>query len=258
MRNWCVVAIAAVVLAGSALSGCGKRGDDAAAGAAHMERGFALLESGDVEGALKDFAAAAELMPDSTSPIRAIGDVYNLQGKPETAIEKYREALALDPGLHEVHFMIGFVSKMTMNDMATALAEFSKAAELDSTNAMYQYQLGDVLHNLERYDDAMRAFRRAIAIEPDHGGAHYSIGELYEMHMDMPEEAFSWYEKAVAIDPEMATLREMVGMSYARHGRYEEALKHFQEFLKLAPESPSAQAVEEAIRYIESQEGVTP
>lgn len=258
MRDWCVAVIVALILAVAVLPSCSKRGDDAAAGAAHMERGFASLEAGDIDQALKDFTVAAELMPDSTGPLRAIGDVHNARGEPALAIESYRAALALDPEQDQVHFMIGFVSKMALGDLATALAELSKAAELDSTNAMYQYQLGDALHGLQRYDEAMERFRRAIEIKPDHGGSHYSIGEIYDVHMDNPDEAFSWYEKAVAIDPEMAKLRELVGMSYARHGRYDEALKHFREFLKLAPEAPSAKAVQEAITYIESQEGVTP
>jgi tetratricopeptide (TPR) repeat protein len=197
-------------------------------------------------------------MPDSIAPLVAIGDVYNVQGQPALAIEKYREALAIEPGRDQVHFMIGFVSKTALGDLTTALAELTKAAELDSTIATYHYQLGDVLHGLERYDDALGRLQRAIAINPEHGGAHYSIGEIYDRHKDMPEEAFSWYEKAVALNPDIAQLRQLVGDAYGRHDRYEDGLRHLRECLKLAPEGPSAESVKAGIRYLESQQGVTP
>jgi tetratricopeptide (TPR) repeat protein len=223
-----------------------------------MERGLAALQEGELDQAMRDFIAAQELMPDSIAPLVAIGDIYHAQGQPEIAIEKYREALVLDPSQHKVHFMIGFVSKMALGDLATALAELTKAVELDSTFAMYHYQLGDVLHGLERYDGALDRFERAIAINPDHGGAHYSIGEIYDRHKDMPDEAFSWYEKSVALNPTMPQLRQLVGDAYGRHDRYDDALRHLREYLKLAPEGPAAESVKEGIRYLESQQGVTP
>jgi tetratricopeptide (TPR) repeat protein len=257
MRNWFAIVSTILILGMILLPSCGHRGDDPAAGAAHMERGLASMGSGDFDKAMMDFAAAAKLMPDSAAPLAAMGDVFNAQGQPQAAIEQYRAALAREPGLAEVHFMIGFVSSHSLNDLATALAEYSKAAELDSTDAKYQFELGQVLHGLRRYDEAMERFRKVVAMKPDHPAAYYAIGELYDVRMGKPEEAFSWYEKAVALDPDDPQLRESVGMAYGKQGRYEDALRHLKEFVRLAPNSPDAKKVEQAITYIESQQGVT-
>lgn len=258
MRKWLCATILGVVLAVAFFPGCGKRGDNVASGTAHLERGLAALDRGDFDKAMKDFTEAIKLMPDSATPHIAVGDLYNVQGQYEKAIESYRQALELSPGIPEVHFMIGFISKQWMGDDATGLVEISKAVELDSTSATYRYQLGEVLHSLERYEEAEVQLRQAIAINPDHAGAHFALGELYESHLGMLEQGFSEYEKAVAIDPENPDIRQSVGVAYARNDRFDDALRHFREYLKIAPDSPAVPAVEEAIRWIESRQGVTP
>ena len=258
MRNCCITFFIGICLAFVFIPSCGERGDDPAAGMAHLERGMEAQMAGEPDKAMRDFLAAAELMPDSVGPIIALADLYAAQGQPELAIDKYREALVLDPDLDQAHFMIGLISKGALGDLATALAELGKAAEIDSTRAVYHYQLGDALQRLGRFDEALERFQRTVEIDSGHGGALYAIGGILENYKGLPDEAFSWYEKAVAVDPGMPQLRELVGMSYARHGRYEDALRHLRECVKLAPESAAGKRAAEAITHIESMEGITP
>jgi tetratricopeptide (TPR) repeat protein len=235
--------------------GCGERGDDAAAGMAHLERGMEAQKAGEPDQAMRDYLAAAELMPDSVGPIIALADLYAVEGQPELAIETYREALAMDPDLDQAHFMIGLISKGALGDLATSMAAFSKAVEIDSTKAVYHFQLGDALQRLGRFNEALERFQRVVEIDPTHSGACYAIAAIYENYKGMPDEAFAWYEKAVAIDPETPRLRELVGMAYARHDRLEDALRHFRECVKIDPESAAGKRAAEAITQIESMGG---
>jgi Flp pilus assembly protein TadD len=75
--------------------------------------------------------------------------------------------------------------------------------------------------------------------------------------MERLGDGFSEYEKAVSIDPRDANLRFLVGEAYARHNRTEDARRHLNEYLRLAPDSPKAPAVEEMVRQLDSSPGVS-
>lgn len=255
--------VGCVILAAIAVSaGCGgdktSTEDNADAGFAHLERALLFMDRGELEKAMDDLVVAARLMPDSAAPLVAIGDIHMAYRRFQEAVESYRAALVLDPGIARAHFNIGYISKEFRNDNATARARLSRAVELDSTNATYVFQLGDVYHKLERFGEARESFEKAISLDADHAYAHYSLGEIYEEHMEKLKEGFSEYEKAIAIAPSDANLRLWVGEAYMEHDRPQEARRHLQEFLRLAPNSPKAPAVEEMVRYIDNSLDVSP
>ncbi len=254
MRLRMIVVIAVAVLVGAA--GCAKKGarEDVAgveAGMAHLERAYQFMERGNYPRAMEDLVVAARLMPDSTLPLMAIGDVSEALGRYQQAVESYRAALALDPNIAVANFKIGFISRAIRDDNKTALARFTRAVELDSTNATYAFQLADLYHDLERYGEAKKYFEKAISLDPDHAYAHYGLGEIFDKHMDLPEQGFSEYEKAVSIASKDPNLRLMVGQAYVERGRRSEAIRHLTEFLRLAPNSPDAPSVEALIRQLE-------
>ena len=51
---------------------------------------------------------------------------------------------------------------------------------------------------------AEQHFRRAIAIDPENGHAHYNLGDLLENHKEDYGSAEQHYRRAIAIDPEHA------------------------------------------------------
>jgi tetratricopeptide (TPR) repeat protein len=243
-------------------AGCGGKENpepenDTQAGFAHLERALAFIERGEMEKAMDDLVVAARLLPDNPEPFMAMGDVHMANRRFQEAVESFRAALAINQGIARAHFNIGYISKEFRDDLTTGLARLAKAAELDSTNATYAFQLGDVYHKMELFEEAKNSFERAISLDSDHAYAHYSLGEILEEHMDLPLEGFSEYEKAISIAPRDANLRLWVGKAYVKYDRLEEARRHLQEYLRLAPESPKAPAVEEMMRYLDSSLGVS-
>lgn len=262
MKNYRAVFTISVFLAAALAAGCGgdnprEAADGTAAGMAHLERAHIIIERGDLDKAMEDLVVAARLMPDSAGPLMVIGDIHMAYRRFQEAVESYRAALAIDPSIARAHFNIGYISKEYRDDDATALARLSKAAELDSSNATFAFQLGDLHHKMERFAEAKECFEKAISLDSDHAYAHYSLGEIYDEHMDSPAVGFSEYEKAVSIAPMDANLRLLVGSAYAKRGRPEAAIRHLTDFLRLAPEAPEAPAVEEMVRRLDNSLGVS-
>lgn len=67
-----------------------------------------------------------------------------------------------------------------------AIARLRKAEQRHPEHADLQNDLGYAHRNLEQFDAAFRHYRRAIALEPRHRGAHEYIGEAYLMVGDVP------------------------------------------------------------------------
>ena len=74
---------------------------------AHNNRGVALHEEGDIEGALAEYRQAISIDPSYANAHFNLGLAHHDQGRIDLAIASYREALRLDPTDPEAHLNLG-------------------------------------------------------------------------------------------------------------------------------------------------------
>jgi predicted O-linked N-acetylglucosamine transferase (SPINDLY family) len=88
-----------------------------------------------------------------------------------------------------------------MNRVDEALASYDRALALKPDYAQAHYNRGDTLHLLNRLDEALASYDRALALRPDYAEAHYNRGNvLYELKR--LDEALACYDRAIAIRPD--------------------------------------------------------
>ncbi|MGD2250571.1 MAG: tetratricopeptide repeat protein [Candidatus Methanofastidiosia archaeon] len=104
--------------------------------------------------------------------------------------------------------------------------------ELDPKYAEALFYKGLVLYNLERYDEALEAFNRAIKANPEYVDAWYSKGVILEIRKEY-EEALEAYNKAIKLDPDNAVIWDSKGAVLHRLKRYDEALGAFKQAIKI-------------------------
>lgn len=68
--------------------------------------GRLLLESGDLPGAQKELEEVIKAIPDNLLAQRKLGDLYILTGRSADALQRYKTALALNPGDKEVTALV--------------------------------------------------------------------------------------------------------------------------------------------------------
>lgn len=71
------------------------------------------------------------------------------------------------------------LKEVKAGNFALALPFFQKVVAKDSGNADAWNYVGYSHRKLKRYDQALTAYKKALAIKPDHRGANEYIGELY-------------------------------------------------------------------------------
>ena len=92
-----------------------------------------------------------------------------------------------------------------------------------------------------KFGQAAEHFARALQVDPENPGLHYSLGIAFG-RMGMDAEALAELEKAVALDPSFFDARADLGVAYARLGRMAEAAAQWRQALALRPGDPTVTA----------------
>jgi tetratricopeptide (TPR) repeat protein len=95
------------------------------------------------------------------------------------AAENYRRAIELAPHWTEAHINLGVVLYQ-MGRIEEARAEFHSAVQLDPLNGISQYNLGCVLEEQGEIAEAIVYLQRAARAMPAHADAHFNLALAYE------------------------------------------------------------------------------
>jgi len=117
---------------------------------------------------------------------------------------------------------------------ALALADFESAARVCPECPRLDYARALCLEKLRRQDEAVRAYREAIAREPEYADAQYHLGRLLlEMEqLDAAEESFSQAIKIAPTDAQNYSARAAV---WNKKHKYNRAIEDLDEAIRLDP-----------------------
>ncbi len=89
------------------------------------------------------------------------------QGRPDAAADLWRQALEVAPEYFPALFNLGYMH-FSAGLFERAIPLLSRAASAGPGEFNAHYLLGAASHKLDRSDEALRAWRRALEIQPDH------------------------------------------------------------------------------------------
>ena len=204
---------------------------------AHSELAAVLVARGDVDEAAEHYEAALALNPDAET-YNNLGGALLLKHKPREALEKYREALRLDPEYAEAHVNIGLLLR-TLDRSDEALQHFRLAAEYAPEYARARIVLANALVALGRGGEALDHYRAALKSEPDNAETHRNLALALASQRRF-EEAVAHFRRSLEIEPDAPRAHYNLGGVLKAMGRGDEALPHFREALRLNPDWPEA------------------
>ena len=123
-------------------------------------------------------------------------------------------------------------SPPSQSELAQAEKSWRLAVQHRPTDANACATLGFVLSKEEKYQEAISAYQKAIALDPKLPGIHLNLG-LAEFKLGRFPEAVAPLKAALAADPNNFQARTLLGMSYYGAKRFDQAVKH----LKVAAKS---------------------
>ena len=100
---------------------------------------------------------------------------------------------------------------------------------------MLHANLGNLLGDLKRFEEAQAWYRRAIEIDPKSAVAHYGLAGCLRSLGDLVAAAAS-YQKVLSLTPDQAFVWNDLGRTLRSLGRFEEAVAAFRQSLAVNPE----------------------
>src|SRR5262245_45699181 len=118
--------------------------------------------------------------------------------------------------------------------MLAALSKFDQLLTIDPQHAGSLRKRGDILLQLQRFDEALADFDKALARRPDDADAWYNSGNASAALMQF-DDALARYDRALAIDPNHVLSLNNRGNALRKLGRQAEALTSYDRALAIAP-----------------------
>ena len=163
-------------------------------------------------------------------------------------IRAYKTQLAADGTQTEIRLKLAKVY-LQIEAYAEAVDEYQQViaiaeangvpATTDSDIPAAYYGLGLAYTGLEKFDNAIAAYQRAIAFAPDSAYTHAALGSAYA-NTHRYAEALEAYKTAVALDSDDKMIHHQLGNVYSKRGEHAAAIRHQLKAIAIAPQFGAA------------------
>ena len=154
------------------------------------------------------------------------------------ALINLRRALEADPDLVLSRFQLGEVLR-EQGKPEEAAEQYRHALRLDPNHAEAHNALGLILKEGQQTEPALEHFRRALRSDPLSYDAHANSGTIH-LQQGKAEEATREFYRALQIEPNNPGVYRSLGVAQARLGRHWQAVSDFQQAISLKPDNAEA------------------
>jgi tetratricopeptide (TPR) repeat protein len=158
----------------------------------------------------------------------------HLAGDQDRAIELCTQLIEADDSWAQPFYFRG-AARLAKGDAAGALPDLGRALDLEPNIPAFAYHdRGRALAALERHEEALLDYERAVQLEPAKASTRNRMGtSLY--HLGRLEEALTAYSEAIRLAPEQADYHFDRGALHLARGQFEEAIADFTRAIHLEP-----------------------
>jgi len=212
-----------------------------------------------------------ELFPDLAGAHNNLGVFYSRLGDWDKASGEYRRALELDQGAYEAHKNLGLLyAQQGLLDEAHAHYQqaidnkpeyvealnsqglvFMQRGQVDKAQqrfmeALAEFEYAPAYNNLgtaylrdKNYIAAIRAYKKAIALDRNNATHHFNLGLAFQKAVQN-EGAVQAFDQAIALQPSYAKAYLSMALSYQRMGNLSAARQSLQRLLQVEPKNATA------------------
>jgi len=202
-------------------------------------------ESQDVQKIQLNFAKtingariASQISPNWVVGFENLGMIYRdlrgfAQGASSWAVDSFSKAIKLEPTNPVFYTEIG---KLLRDDKKTdeAKKEFEKAIQLKSDYLDAKIQMALIFEQEENFQEAINRLKNIVAENPQSVEALFQLGRIY-YNNNQTDEAVSQFQQVIQFFPNHSNSLYALGMAYQKKGQKDEAIKIFEKVLELNP-----------------------
>lgn len=181
------------------------------------------FEAGQLDKARKEIESAIARSDKEAKYWSLLGRIEIESKHLEKAISAFAKAIECDPALAEPYYFRGIVYQR-WSDNTKAIADYTKASELDPERLSYLLAAAELLVAERRLDDARAMLLPKLAYFEHNAALHELLGDVASLSGDHAAAARS-YERALLIDPDAPLVAEKVMAAQFDAGEWQACLE---------------------------------
>jgi len=175
-------------------------------GVVELLRGSVLMRAHRYEEARRALEQAVQAAPTNLAARCELAGVYEKLGLLDEAIELLKGNLIIDPHHSDSLNALGYFYAEKDERLAEAEKLVRQALEQEPDNGAYLDSLGWVFFKQGRFQEALRTLLQAADRLAD-PVIYEHVGDVYRK-LDQPAEAVRWWRRALELDPEHTSARK--------------------------------------------------
>jgi tetratricopeptide (TPR) repeat protein len=208
---------------------------------AHFLLAYSLLRLNEPKASLAEYTRAAQLRRPSAEDLRYVAEDYALLDDYEEAERWMKRSVQMNPADADSWYGLGRI-QYSRQTFPLALESFQKALTLAPNSVKVENNLALTYENLNREDDAVAAYRKALEWQKDAG--HPSEQPMLNLAAILIrrcnlDEAEGLLTQAVAIAPKDSKIRDQLGRIYIQREQYDKAQLEYEQAVAIAPDDAS-------------------
>jgi len=164
--------------------------------------GDACLRSGKTDRAIQVFETLTEMVSDSPAHFCSLGNTHIAAGNVREGVEAYDKAALIDPSDTNTFYDRLGIFLSQYGHYGKAEEALRKSIEVNREHSATHCSLGDILIKQGKVDEGMTSYENAIQLDPAFCGSYYNrLGNVLTEE-SCHHEAIAAFSKAIAADPE--------------------------------------------------------
>jgi tetratricopeptide (TPR) repeat protein len=198
-----------------------------------------LLKRGEVEDGLRCIHRARSIHARESASYFILAELFSEQGHLEMAQAELHTLMLVAPqipALAEAYSLLGEI-RNDLGDREGATSYFTLAAETDQESPNPWSALGDLAREDQRWDDALRCYREALARDPEAADVQVQLGYVL-LKVSQYQESEQSFLSALEADPGEYSAYLGISECYRMMNRHEDELNMVRMAMTLAPDDP--------------------
>ncbi|XP_054845092.1 protein O-mannosyl-transferase TMTC1 [Eublepharis macularius] len=194
-----------------------------------------LAEQDQLKEAEEVYEAGIENCPESSDLHNNYGVFLVDTGSPAVAVSHYQKAILLSPNHHVAMVNLGRLYR-SLGQNKDAEAWYKRALKV-ARNAEILSPLGALYYNTGRYEDALKVYREAAALQPSNRETRLALAQVLAM-MGQTKDAEKMTNHIVTEEAECLECYRLLSAIYSKQENYNKALEAIDKALQLKPKDP--------------------
>jgi tetratricopeptide (TPR) repeat protein len=175
--------------------------------------------------------------PNQPDALHLLGLLVSQMGRHDAGIDLIRQAIAINATNADYHNNLGTVLRDN-GKLDEAIASFNQAIQLKPDAAAYN-NLGTAMREKNRLEDAVAAYRQAISRNPRFAQAHNNLGNALK-DLGQLTQAIAAYRRAIQLKPDYAGAYGNLSIALREHGEIEASIMAARRAIALRPDDAQA------------------